>query len=319
VSSCQICSNSYGNRLYSVREMMLGLRDRHPYLECDRCGCLQLTRVPEDMSRYYPADYYSLAASAQARPSPIEPLRRLRDASTLFGSGGLPAAVLARTFRHSTLAIMGRVLRSADARVLDVGCGSGRLLRLMRAAGARHLAGIDPYLPAEVQEQGFQLRRSSLDDVDGSWDLIMFNHSFEHLADPAAVLSQVARLLAPEGACAIRIPVAGSYAWDHYREDWVQLDAPRHLFLHTPRSLGRLADAAGLQVGEIIYDSTAFQFWGSEQYRRDIALTAPNSYGTDKHHSTFTSTRIAYYRVRAHALNAQRRGDQAAFLLRRAR
>jgi hypothetical protein len=50
----------------------------------------------------------------------------------------------------------------------------------------------------------------------------------------------------------------------------VQLDAPRHLFLHTRKSFGLLAARAGLQIEKWFCDSTSFQFWGSELYQRKL-------------------------------------------------
>ena len=61
----------------------------------------------------------------------------------------------------------------------------------------------------------------------------------------------------------IRIPIAGTHAWQTYGVDWVQLDAPRHLFLHTEDGMRSLAAGAGLQVTAVVHDSTAMQFWGS--------------------------------------------------------
>src|SRR5262245_44248254 len=55
---CQICKNSSNNQRIEGREMMFGLRDRFQYLECARCGSLQLVTLPEDPAKYYPGDYY---------------------------------------------------------------------------------------------------------------------------------------------------------------------------------------------------------------------------------------------------------------------
>src|SRR5690606_13809129 len=114
----------------------------------------------------------------------------------------------------------------------------------------------------------------------------------------------------------IRVPVADSWAWRHYGTDWVQLDAPRHLFLHTRRSLDLLAADAGLVVERVADDSGAFQFWGSEQYRRDIPLRDPRSYAVNPRASDFTAAQIREFRRRAADLNARGEGDQASFYLR---
>jgi hypothetical protein len=95
----------------------------------------------------------------------------------------------------------------------------------------------------------------------------------------------------------------------------VQLDAPRHLFIHSVKSMETLAAQAGLRVAEVAWDSTEFQFWGSEQYLRDIPLRADASYATRPEKSIFSARQIADFRTKAAELNALGRGDQAAFFL----
>src|SRR6185437_9012453 len=101
---------------------------------------------------------------------------------------------------------------------------------------------------------------------------IMFHHSFEHIEDQIGTLAEVKSKLSPNGLCLIRIPVA-QWAWRHYGVNWVQLDAPRHFVIHTHESMIMAAEQAGLNIVNVEYDSTAFQFWGSELYRKDIPLT----------------------------------------------
>ena len=131
-------------------------------------------------------------------------------------------------------------------------------------------------------------------------------------------MHHIVRLLKPEGVALVRIPVADSWAWRHYGADWVQLDPPRHLFLHTRRSMDLLAAAAGLKVERVVHDSTAFQFWGSEQYRRGIPLQDPRSYARNPRASAFSAGEIRTFEARAAELNACGEGDQACFYLRRA-
>jgi hypothetical protein len=97
----------------------------------------------------------------------------------------------------------------------------------------------------------------------------------------------------------------------------VQLDAPRHLYLHSTDSLKRLAAAAGFECEAVRYDSTAFQFWGSEQYVKNVPLHSPMSYCINPKESLFSKEDIEKFRVRAEELNSKDLGDQAAFYLRK--
>jgi hypothetical protein len=95
--------------------------------------------------------------------------------------------------------------------------------------------------------------------------------------DPVKVLKDLSRILNNNRYILIRIPVIDSYVLGKYQENWVSLDAPRHLFLHTVKSIRLIAEKAGLEIKKIVYDSDEFQFWGSEQYLKSIALRGKGS------------------------------------------
>jgi hypothetical protein len=111
----------------------------------------------------------------------------------------------------------------------------------------------------------------------------------------------------------VRIPIVASDAWEKYGIALVQLDAPRHFFLHSPESMSRLARAVGLRVVRVVYDSTEFQFFGSELYLRDGSWLSGGSSTPDS--SAFAPDEIENFRRLAVELNASERGDQAAFYL----
>ena len=204
-----------------------------------------------------------------------------------------------------------------DTHILDIGCGSGGLLYLFAEVGLNHLLGIDPFLEKDiVYDNGLKILKKSIHDVEGKWDLIMFHHSFEHIPDPTETLCKVAELLAKGGICLIRIPTVSSFAWENYKENWVQLDAPRHFFLHSLDSILRLAEKAFLKLEKVVFDSSSFQFWGSEQYKRDIPLKSEQSYGQNPNKSIFTKADIKKFEQEAKELNLKNQGDQAAFYLR---
>jgi hypothetical protein len=78
-----------------------------------------------------------------------------------------------------------------------------------------------------------------------------------------------------------------------------------------------LARTAGFEVTEVVYDSTAFQFWGSVQYQHEIPLWSERSYVVNPKRSLFTAAQIGAWEEQAAELNARGRGDQACFYLRK--
>ena len=313
---CRICRNVDGNQTFTAREMMFGTRDAFAYLACAGCGCVQIESVPPDLGRYYPASYYAYQAPRRdGRARAI--LQGLR-ADHLLGRSNPVGWFLARRWGvPPAIDYLRRAQIDRHHSVLDVGCGTGDLLLAMRSYGFRDLSGVDSFVERDIDYgNGVRVLKRTLNEHDARHDFIMLHHTFEHMDAPLDVLTRIRALLNPRGVVLMRVPVASSVAFETYREDWVQLDAPRHLYLHTPRSIALLAEKAGLAVFDTVYDSTAFQFWGSEQYRKDIPLRDPRSYRTNPNASIFSAADIADFKKEAGRLNAEGRGDQAAFYLR---
>ncbi len=315
---CRICGNSEGNRTHLAREMMFGSREPFPYVECGSCGCVQLAEIPPDLARHYPRDYYSLHDWTTRSVGPLK--RRLRRARALHRLGS-PSAVGWFLTRLSRPRPRLRWLEVAGAgpgsSILDVGCGSGALLGKLHADGFSHLTGVDPHAPELARlPRGLRVVRAELHELRETFDLVMMHHSLEHIPDQAGAMRALRRVVAPGGTALVRIPLAGTWAWRTYGVDWVQLDAPRHLYLHTGRSFRRLAEEAGFVVHAVEHDSGAFQLWGSEQYRAGVPLTDPRSRWVNRRSELFTRRQLAGFRARAAALNAAGDGDQACFYLR---
>ena len=314
--SCRICNSSQVLGRHEAREMMTGTREAFGYFQCADCLCLQIDEIPADLARHYEGGYYSYAEAGRKR-NPIKRwTTRTRDRWAVFGGSALGRRLYQRSPLIELHALQPLRL-GLESRVLDVGCGAGYLVFALGELGMQHAIGVDPFLPAPiVYDNGVVVKKQTLEQTDGPWDAIMFHHSFEHLVDPKAVLQQVAERLAPGGQCLLRVPVVSSLAWQQYGVDWVQLDAPRHLYLFAHESIRHLAAATGFELEGIRHDSTGFQFWGSEQYKMGIPLQDARSHARSPG-ALFSAAQIADFERRSAELNAAQQGDQAAFYLRK--
>lgn len=316
---CKICFNAERNRTFEVQEKMFGLPDKFLYFQCSKCSCLQISETPADLSKYYAEPYASISAGlSSAYENPIKKrITKIRDNYAVFDKG-IMGRLLYRKFACEYLRRLSRINLTKSSRILDVGCGTGYTTYGLRELGFQNLLGIDKYIKSDIMfENGLRILKKTIAEAEGMWDLIMFHHSFEHLPDQTGTLKSVEKLLAENGTCLIRMPTVSSYAWEHYSLDWVQLDAPRHLFLHSIKSSQILAERAGFEVSEVLYDSTEFQFWGSEQNLRSIPLLSERSYAINPDNSLFSKKEIKEFRKKATRLNSENRGDSVALYLKR--
>ena len=274
------------------------------YRECDVCGSLQIDAVPADLGRHYnPDSYYSFGEPNQKfqrgwlhwKPTRLA-LRLNTEAYLRTGLGrGFPWARQAG-------------IRPTD-KILDLGCGRGENLLLLHLLGYQDLLGADPFLEKSLEvAPGVIVQKAAHEEIDGRFDWVMMHHSFEHIADPRALLSSVHGILADGGRVLVRMPVAGSWAWRMYGVNWGQIDAPRHLVLYTLQAFRDFAEECGFLVDSIFFDSDSFQFFGSELVQSGRPFVGRPT-------EDFSAEQMNSWAAEAERLNRASDGDQACYVL----
>ncbi len=333
--TCRICNIENNHPTFIGREMMFGTREEFEYFQCNACGCLQLKDIPKNLGKYYPSDYtpYALPeATKQGRNWFTRILQKQRCRTALFGKHykvnsilklivDLPNALYESPNEVSSVdRIISRAgLKSFDAPILDVGCGIySYWLASLEELGFTELLGVDPLIPGDQNYGCIRITMSELCDVPGKFSLITLHHSLEHISNQEATLIQIEQHLMPDGVCVIRIPIIPSRVWEEYGTNWVELDTPRHLYLHSLKSLILLANNAGLEVFDIQYDTTAFEFYGSEMYARGIPLTDENSPWINPNSTLFSKVEMDGFKDVANTVNQSGQAGRAVFFLRKA-
>jgi SAM-dependent methyltransferase len=132
-----------------------------------------------------------------------------------------------------------------DKRVLDLGCRYGALTRTYLAGNRVTGVDVDREALAEVAKLGVETHWADLDERfpfgDDAFDVVVAGELLEHLADPAAVVAHVERVLRPGGRFVGSVPNAFRlksrlrYAAGRHPET-----DSTHLQLFTPAALAAL-------------------------------------------------------------------------------
>ena len=330
---CRICNEPGDNQVFRVREMMFGTRDTFEYFQCKRCECLQISEIPDNLSSYYPENYYSHQNITTENKKWIltSALEKLLIDTALFNKKYKLSSIARRFvslpnyfFRARPTLLQRARINDYRARILDIGCGTQALwLQDLQRVGFANLTGIDPFAKGNFSIGRIKILCMDASELahntDHKFDLIALNHSLEHIPDQFGTLASINRLLSPTGTCVIRIPTISSISWKVYGVDWVELDAPRHLYIHSKKSIRELARRAGLELFDTQYDTTAFEFYGSEQYRLNIPLTSPESLWANRESTVFTREKQIEFAERAEKANADGTAGRACFFFRHAR
>ena len=148
-------------------------------------------------------------------------------------------------------------LLGPSSRVLDVGCGYGGLLKTLQERGVRDVVGIDLYSPTRemtIREFGLNVifaEFESYDFGDRRFDLIVSQHTLEHVSNPVSTLRKMARLLTPHGRLVVSVPNFASRTSRWFGPRWLFAKTPQHLYLYTAPVLKGLLTRAGLQVERV--------------------------------------------------------------------
>ena len=194
------------------------------------------------------------------QPAPLQ--GKIESHWSAFDADGIQRLLAAEDrhfwFRARNETIAALVSRTFDGlpkgfRVLEVGCGSGNVLRVLQrvAAGRGSVEGLE--LSREAAEAarrrtGLRVTTGYLADLDptASFDVIVAFDVLEHIADERDVLRQMTERLRPRGRLILTVPAHPSL--------WSPFDvASGHERRYTPRTLSRAVRAAGFDIEYTTY------------------------------------------------------------------
>jgi len=142
----------------------------------------------------------------------------------------------------------------ADARILEIGCGTGHNFPMLAKHGHIDAIEVDDGARALSSSRlGREVGSSPLPDLpgvpDGHYHLIALLDVLEHIQDDKASLVSIQRKLAPGGRILLTVP-ANQWMWSAH-------DAVHHHHRrYSKRSLQQVVAEAGLQVHRISYFNT---------------------------------------------------------------
>ncbi len=206
-------------------------------VECKQCRLIRLFPQPDpaELHRYYPRNYWFV-------PEPTS-IGRLEE-------------WYRRLVLRDHVRFVHRAIEDSgeSGTVLDVGCGGGLFLAMLRGRGHSQVAGLDFSLDAaaaagkhlHVPVACATLSRAPF--ARESCAAITMFHVIEHLFDPASYLDAAHALLRPDGRLILQAPNAACWQFLMLGQSWNGLDVPRHIFDYRDSDLENLLDACGFEV-----------------------------------------------------------------------
>jgi len=233
---CALCGASeFADEAFGADFEYATAANRFRFVRCVVCGHLYLNPRPssDDLGVIYPANYYAYE-----------------------DEGAGLVARMRRRWEGAKVRLYEKWIGSGPRRILDIGCGNGRFLALMRDFGPPEwaLVGIDFDADAARQcaEKGFETHVGRIEDLDPggeALDAVIMLQLIEHVDDPAVICRRVFDLLRPGGCFIIETPNLAGVDYRLFRHSWWgHYHFPRHWNLFSTASLQRLLESNGFEI-----------------------------------------------------------------------
>ena len=146
-----------------------------------------------------------------------------------------------------------------DAKILDVGCGDGFHLQLLKQYGKKSwtIEGVDIDIRAVelVSKKGITIHHGSIEELKlepSSYDVVYTIQTIEHVAEPDKVFAAIFRVLKPGGRLVVVTDNTDSIDFTLFKKSyWGGYHFPRHWNLFNRKSLSVLAQNTGFEVAAL--------------------------------------------------------------------
>lgn len=158
-------------------------------------------------------------------------------------------------------------------KVLDIGASTGVMLDIFKEKGWKTF-GVEPSESSLVAtKKGHKVTNTYFEKSSfpkNSFDLIVLNHTLEHLEDPTKILTKVYGLLKTGGFVLVDVPNAGGLGSKLLGKRWPYLLPKEHVSQFTKNTLSDVFIQAGFRIihyesrsGIFEYANPVLQLWQS--------------------------------------------------------
>lgn len=225
VHNCAYCLSSLNN----MHEFFI---DNNTIYLCPFCG--SITIYPQHPNNVYPASYFGSDTKKFSFPF----IQRVID-----------------FFQHYKGKQLSKWLNK-DVSILDIGCGDGQILTSLAKKKHGNFIGI------ELENKALQRAKlnTKIEVLSTNifnyfpnikFDMIICNHSFEHIYNPLSLIKHVNYLLKNDGLFYINIPNVNSWQFHFFKSKWLHLDPPYHLHIPNISKLSLLLEDNGFIIKKI--------------------------------------------------------------------
>ena len=268
LSGCPLCQARRAVPWATIRDYQKATDETFALVRCAGCGLIFLNPRPRGpaLKRLYGADYGPYAEDARENFRIFNPAhgvfdrwkdRVKRDVFACALGYGAPdrlsagRRLAARCFTRRVLRVHYRLPRWVpEGRVLEIGCGPGYFLTVLRDLGWQP-TGLEwdaEFARRVSRETGIRVLETpeSLEAVpDETFDAVVLWHVLEHVPDPVGTMREARRVLKRRGELRMEVPNALSLSATLLKPYSAGIAEPRHFFHFSPRTLALVLRAAG--------------------------------------------------------------------------
>lgn len=269
ITCCILCGSSKFYPLYETHDRMFGFSEKFTLKKCNNCSLAFIDPKPTEfeIKKYYPSkDYYSYRKVSKKGLFEL-----LREYLTMhYYSPTLLSKIITLYIKN----VPAMPSYRAEGKILDVGCGTGDTLVLLKKLGwDTHGLEIDKNAISIGKKRGlYGVKLGTYRDLiaypDDFFDSIRLYHVIEHLDDPALCIRLISEKLKKNGELIIGTPNMNSFASNIFKSCWYNLDSPRHIYIFSPSNLKKMVEKYGFVIKKIEFCS-AGGILGSIQYLID--------------------------------------------------
>lgn len=261
IAHCIVCKETIFLQLFKAKDRMFDIPGLFDVKRCRQCDLVFLDPQPsrEILKRHYPyQQYYSYKARIKGLSGLISKFR-----SYLIKHHYEPT-ILSKSFSaliQGVPAIPQKPKRTS-AKILDIGCGSGKTLELFEKLGWDvYGLEIDRNAVKVARERGLiNVKLGGYEKIanfpNNYFDSIRLYHVIEHIPDPCNCLKLIYRKLKPGGEIILGTPNVNSLVSKLFGKFWYNLDIPRHLFVFSPYTLSKIVKSEGFSHLSVVFCSS---------------------------------------------------------------